>query len=73
MLLFNPQSIEVRHLEDGHLVQTINGENIRCLCDGRSAVGIQHGDSRIPSYAPIYAVMEAGTSKQHVVELRSLS
>jgi len=34
-LLFDTRFIEIRHMETGHLVQIIPGNDIRCVWDGR--------------------------------------
>lgn len=35
--LFDTRFIEIRHIEKGNLVQIINGEDVRCVWDGRGA------------------------------------
>jgi RHO1 GDP-GTP exchange protein 1/2 len=37
VLLFDSRFIEVRHVENGRLVQIIPGNDVRCLWDGRGA------------------------------------
>ena len=39
VLLFDIRFIEVRHIETGHLVQIIPGNDIRCVWDGRAIEG----------------------------------
>lgn len=36
MLVFNPNLIEVRHVESGHVIRIIPGNEIRCIWDGLS-------------------------------------
>lgn len=45
ILLFDQRFIEVRHLETGRLAQIIQGNEIRCVWDGRS---VNEGSAIIP-------------------------
>ena len=84
ILLFDIRFIEVRHIETGHLVQIIFGDEIRCVWDGRAidggSVNTLEGQGESMVQEPrIHAVMnmpEPFTSRrpvrcvvQHVFEL----
>jgi hypothetical protein len=45
VLLFDQRFIEVRHLETGRLAQIIQGNEIRCVWDGRS---VNEGSAIVP-------------------------
>lgn len=82
ILLFNSQFIEVRHVQTGHLVQIISGNDIRCTWDGRGtsqSQAISEG-SWVEVNSPelrIHAVMNLdssqperrGATAQHLFEL----
>ncbi|GBE78752.1 Dbl domain-containing protein [Sparassis crispa] len=40
VLLFNSRFIEIRHVETGNLMQVILGDDMRCICDGRSGANV---------------------------------
>ena len=80
ILLFDPQFIEIRHVETGHLVQIISGNDMRCSWDGRGTYqtipegALAEGVSQEPR---VHGVMNMempqlgnmGETVQHVFEL----
>ena len=84
ILLFDTRFIEIRHVETGHLVQIISGNDIQCIWDGRgtnhsqtvsesSSDGVISQESRI--HGVMNMVVEApqpgnrGVMARHVFEL----
>jgi hypothetical protein len=67
VLLFDSRFIEVRHVETGHLVQIIPGNDVRCIWDGRGArtspistPGTEAwGENQYDREARVHAVMNA--------------
>jgi RHO1 GDP-GTP exchange protein 1/2 len=62
ILLFDTHFIEIRHIETGHLVQIIPGNDVRCVWDGRidggTAVDYPEGqDLNMVQEPRIHAVM----------------
>jgi len=62
VLLFDIRFIEVRHIETGHLVQIIPGNDIRCVWDGRaieaeSATSPEGQETTMVQEPRIHAVM----------------
>ena len=61
ILLFDSHLIEVRHIETGRLVQVIQGNDIRCVWDGRTLDGgaavVPPGDNTILQEPRVHAVM----------------
>lgn len=65
ILLFNSRYIEIRHIETGRLVQIIQGNEIRCIYDGRGGGGSLNpnvrtaGSDFIDREAQVHVVMNA--------------
>lgn len=83
ILLFDPQFIEIRHVETGRLVQIISGNDVQCIWDGRGANQSQRAiykgssDEIVSQESMVHGVMNAEAAPpggrevttQHVFEL----
>jgi len=79
IILFDSRFIEIRHIETGHLVQIIPGNDMRCIWDGRGtndSLAVSEGSwDEIVSQEPrVHGVMnteaaQPGREGQHVFAL----